>query len=102
MLNLTRFRLPSVARVCLLVRELLVDFDIPEEYSVQLDTGSSDLWIKPSVSPLPGATSTVSSLRYISDFKTLTQIIQDTVYNISVSQSHFVSIVRFQPPPSMR
>lgn len=35
------------------------------EYSVQLDTGSSDLWIKPSVSPLPGATTT------------------NTVYNIS-------------------
>ncbi|KXN86268.1 Gastricsin [Leucoagaricus sp. SymC.cos] len=30
-------------------------------YSVQLDTGSSDLWIKGSVTPLPGATSTDTS-----------------------------------------
>ncbi|KAF5363696.1 hypothetical protein D9756_000629 [Leucocoprinus leucothites] len=37
----------------------------PRDYTVQLDTGSSDLWIKPSVSPLPGATAT------------------NTVYNIS-------------------
>lgn len=33
---------------------------LSSEYSVQLDTGSSDLWIKGDVHPLPGTTTMVS------------------------------------------
>ncbi|KAJ3563842.1 hypothetical protein NP233_g8671 [Leucocoprinus birnbaumii] len=38
-----------------------------QNYTVQLDTGSSDLWIKPPVSPLPGATTsnTVYNISYV-------------------------------------
>lgn len=71
------------------------------EYPVQMDTGSSDLWIKGSSSPLPDSKQTVRFTICAHFLISLTASPQTTEYNITVNRIPSMYTSRIDPCYSM-